>query len=239
MHTKLYASAALAILLSAPLHAQAGRDAEGFHAGLSLLGGIPTGDFGDQVDGMFGAGAHLLYRVGDDGNVGVRLDASWLLHGVDDREVVLASPLGGVEEVELTTTHSAVFLGLGPEFSLELAGARPYLGASIGLAYFLTEAVTDWSEDDDDVRFMTRIQHDDLALAYAGQTGVLIPITRGDWAVSADFGVRYQRSAEIDFLDDDDIAVELGRIVLDPVTAEASIWVLKAGISIAFGDDDD
>jgi hypothetical protein len=203
----------------------------GPHAGVALIGATSTGDFADHVDNAFGLGAHVLYRVGTDGTFGIRLDGSWLLHGLDDTEVELVSPLGGTEEVDLNTSHSMVFLGLGPEISASLGVARPYLGASIGIGYFLTDARADWSEDN--LRFLTYVAHEDVVLAYAAQGGVLIPVTSGRWGVSIDVGARYQGSAEAEFVTEENLTVDDGRLVLDPESAEASLWVVRAGVSVA------
>lgn len=204
--------------------------------GLAFAGAIPVGDYGDQVDGAFGLDGHLLYRPDPDGLFAARFDTGWFLHGWDDREVVLFSPLGGFEEVDVTSTHSAAFFSVGPEISGVVGGVRPYLGGSIGLAYFLTSITADWSQDD--ARVETRVQYDDIAFAFAGQGGVLIPITSGRYPISLDFGARYQGSTEADFLDDDDVDVIGGFIDLDPVTAGASIWVLRAGVSVGLDRND-
>jgi hypothetical protein len=202
-----------------------------FEAGVDLLGALPAGGFGDQIDGALGAGANVRLRLDSKGYVALRMDADWMSHGWDHRNVELRSPFGGVESTELSSINSISFLEAGPELSAALGRARPYLGAMAGIGYFLTTAAAD--REDAGTRFAIQVQKHDLAFAYGGQTGLRIPVRAGSRAVAVDLGVRYQRSREAELLRKGDLTVdESGAIHFSPVRAEAELWVFRAGVSV-------
>lgn len=228
-----------ALILCAPVAAQDEGWPGRVQTGIAFIGGIPAGDFDTHIDESIGLDAHLLYRVGPAGNVGVRLDAAWLFHGTDDRDADLVSPVGGIAEYDIRNIHSVTFLGIGPEFSATIGGARPYAGASIGIAYFNTTVTADLENEVDDIDVDMVIHHDDVALAYAAQAGVLIPVTSGRWRISLDFGGRYQRSQDADFITEDGFEVTPGGLLtFDSVNAGANVWILRAGIAVTINPRD-
>jgi hypothetical protein len=216
------------LLLASGAQAQDGPRIE---AGFGLLGALPAGSFGDQIDGALGAGANARLRLDSKGYVALRVDADWMSHGWDRRDVELRTPFGGVQSTELSSINTISFVQAGPELSARVRSVRPYIGAAAGVAYLLTTATA--ARDDAGTRFAIDVQKHDLALAYSGQTGVRIPLRAGKRAVAVDLGVRYQRSREAELLRKGDLAVdESGAIHFSPVRAEANLWVFRAGVSV-------
>jgi hypothetical protein len=202
-----------------------------FEGGIGLLGAAAGGEFGELVDGAVGFGANARLRLDAQGNVALRADADWMMHGWDRRDVDLRSPFGGVRSAELRSNHSVSFLQLGPEVSARLGRVRPYLSAEAGLAYFLTAADAD--EKEDATRFAIQVEHHDLAFAYGAHTGLRIPVGTSKHPVAVDLGLRYQHTNEADFLRKGDLTVDdAGAIHFSPVRAEANLWVFHAGISV-------
>ncbi len=134
-----------------------------FHAGVALLGAAPAGDFADHLDHGFGIGVDVRYRLDPAGRLAVRADGRWLIYGWDDTRTAIASPFGGTDEVDLTTTQNLFFFEIGPEVALDLGIARPYAGLSVGAAQFLSQSSARASSGK--VRFSSSVEHGDLALA--------------------------------------------------------------------------
>ncbi len=202
-----------------------------FHAGATLLGAVPRNDFGDAIDHAFGLGVNARYALDSAGHFGVRIDGAWLLHGWENRDVDLRSPLGGTQVVELMTTNSMAFAGIGPEFSATVGRFRPYVGASAGMALFHTSVSGE--RKDKDVQYKLDVQHHNVVFSYAGHAGVTVPLTANPRGISLDLGARYQHSDKADFLRKGDVTVEeAGTISLSPVRANADTWVLFAGLSV-------
>jgi hypothetical protein len=215
-------------LLASAAQAQARPHLE---AGIGVLGALPGGSFGDQIDGALGLGANARLRLDSKGYVALRADADWMGYGWDDPDVTLRSPFGEVQSTRLSSINTISFLELGPELSASVRGARPYIGATAGLAYFLTTAAAD--RDEAGTRFTIGVQKHDLAFAYGGQTGVRIPVSAGRRAIAVDLGLRFQRSREAELLRRGDLTVdESGAIHLSPVRSEANLWVFRAGVSV-------
>jgi hypothetical protein len=202
-----------------------------FEAGIDLLGALPGGSFGDQIDGALGIGANARLRLDPEGYVALRADADWMGYGWDDPDVELRSPFGDVRSTRLSSINAISFLELGPELSTSVLGVRPYLGATAGVAYFLTTAEAD--RDDAGSGFTLAVRKHDLALAYGGQAGMRIPLGTGRRAISLDLGARFQRSREAEFLRKGDLTVdESGAIHFAPVRSAASLWIFRAGVSV-------
>lgn len=204
------------------------------HAGFVLLGAAPAGDFADHLDQAFGIGVDARYRVDAGGRFSVRADARWLIYGWDDTQTTLASPFGGTDEVNLTTTQNFFMLEVGPEVALDLGTVRPYAGLNIGAVQFLSQSSARASSGN--VSFSTNVEHGDLALAWGGQAGVRFPLSGGARAVSLDFRVRYQRTGTADFVPEDAVRVtDQGFLEFTPVRDTGELWIFGAGLSIPVG----
>lgn len=240
MRTSTMLAGALGVFLAAsPLYGQTfpgAGEAPRLHGGVTVLGAAPRGDFGDQIERAFGLGGHLRYQLDEAGRVAIRLDGSWLGYGWDDQDVALSSPLGGTQLVNLSTSYHLVFVGVGPEVSTWMGGVNPYLGADAGFAYFLTDATADRRTGN--VRVDTHLQQDDLVLAYGAHGGFRIPLAAGGRSLSLDLGARYQHSDRAEFVSEGGLRVtEAGTITLNPVQANADVWVFSAGISLPLEGD--
>src|SRR5688500_8073169 len=62
-------------------------------AGATLMGAASVDDFDQHVDRAFGAGVNLSYAIDKAGRVAMRVDAEWLNHGLETRDVRLLTPL--------------------------------------------------------------------------------------------------------------------------------------------------
>ncbi|MBX6365145.1 MAG: outer membrane beta-barrel protein [Gemmatimonadetes bacterium] len=231
----IFGAALAGVLMASTAQAQsaAGRIAAPprLEAGIGAMGAAPTGEFGQQIDRAFGLGAFARYRIDAAGRFALRLDASWLNHGWDSKEVMLRSPLGGLQDVDLRSMNNLMFVQLGPEFSVPVGAVRPYVGASAGAAFFLTDVSGERGVRD--VSLVTTVEQHDVVFAYGGRAGVRIPISGNARGIALDLGAEYQHSDEAEFLRKGDIVVDdAGTISLHPVRAEADLWIVRLGVSV-------
>ena len=110
--------------------------------GGAMLGAATVAEFHDQVDRAFGAAFNASYAIDSGRRIAMRLDVEWLNHGIESRDVRLATPFGGLRDVELQSSNDILFVEVGPEVRFPIGPAESYLGASAGLGYFVTTAYT-------------------------------------------------------------------------------------------------
>jgi hypothetical protein len=189
--------------------------------GASVTGIASQGEFHEQIDRAFGINGFASYKLDQKGNVAMRFDAGWLNHGWEMRSV---------NQAELTTTNDIFFAQVGPEFSMKAGNAQPYLGASIGVAYFVTDATTQRYESDFD--YTTMMEHHDAVLAYSARAGVRIPVISSK-NISLDLGTTYQRSDEASFLRKGSVVVEDdGSFSAQLTRGKADFWGFNVGVSL-------
>ncbi len=204
------------------------------HLGVGLLGADAAGDFSDHLDQAFGINVDLSYRLDARGILAIRADARWLNYGWDNATATVTSPFGGTDEADVTTTQNMFFFEVGPEVAVDLGVVRPYAGASIGAAQFQSQSSVRATSGN--THFTTNVQYDDFALAWGGQAGLRIPLSRGPRGISIDFRARYQRTGSADFLPEDGLTIdEEGFFDFTAVREAAEMWIVGAGVSIPLG----
>ncbi len=239
---------ALAVLLAPATHAWAqdrspalrvspapfDRDpvARGFVGG-ALLYGRPTGHFGTLVPDGFGVAGHGIYRIGDEGWLGLRADIGFLQYGNESRDVCFSSTVGCRVGLELTTTNTIATFGIGPQIGLPVGRFQPYLTGSIGFTYFSTQSSL---RGDDSRKFASDTNFDDLTFAWTGGGGLYIPLRSGPQPISIDLSVRYHGNGEAEYLREGDILdLPDGTIVIVPNRSEANLWTFQLGVSVGTG----
>lgn len=214
MKNVMLAAALLAAMTSA---AQAQSQTARITAGAAVTGIASQGDFHDQIDRAFGLNGYASYKLDKQGNIALRADASWLNHGWDMRSL---------NSSELTTSNDIFFAQVGPEVSVNVM----YVGASIGLAYFVTDASTRRYQTDFD--YTTMMEHHDAVLAYSARAGVRIPVISSK-NISLDVGAAYQRSDEASFLRKGSVTIgNDGSFSAQLTRGKADFWGFHMGVSM-------
>lgn len=200
-------------------------------AGGSLQYARPQGEFAQQVDQGFGANGHGIYRLDDEGWLGIRLDGGFIVYGHEAYRVPLSSTVGGRTMVDVSTSNVIGHLGVGPQIGLPTGRVRPYLGGTVGLSYFATTSSV--AGDDSGEAFASDTNYDDLTLALGGLTGVYIPLRQGHAPISLDIGARYHRNGRVSYLKEGSIKDnEDGTVSFDPIRSKADMLTFQIGVSI-------
>lgn len=208
------------------------------YVGVGFIAADPVGDFGLMVDDGFGLQVDGRFPIGFDGGLSIRLDGGFLIYGHESRHMCFPAPVGCRIGVDLNTTNSVAFVGVGPE----LAGTgrvAPYVNASVGLSYFGTYSSLSGDDEYED-HFRTRNYSD---LVTAGRVGGGVRVRVGSTSggpLLLDFGGTYHRNGIAEYLRKGDIEdLPDGSIVLYPNRTEANLVTFQVGVSFGVGGGGD
>jgi hypothetical protein len=218
-----------------------GRDRAGqpsAYLGVAFAAADPVGEFGLMVEDGFGVQIDARFPIAADGGLSIRLDGGFLVYGHESQQMCFPAPVGCRIGVELNTTNSVAYVGVGPE----LAGTgrvAPYINASVGLSYFGTYSSLSGDDDNED-RFNTR-NYSDLVTATRLGGGMRVRVgstSRGP--IQLDLGGTYHRNGIAEYLREGDIEDRPdGSIVLYPNRTEANLVTFTVGVSFGLGGGGD
>lgn len=222
--------AMLALALSASaLHAQRWDDETG-RFDLTFLVGEPQGEMGYLVDAGFGAQLGGAIPVtGSDGHLLIRGDFGFMIYGYERQQHCFNPPVGCRIGMDLTTSNSILFGGVGPELVLLKGPIQPYVNASMGFSAFLTTSSLgdDWGED-----WATTTNYSDAMFAWRAGGGIRVRVNSGRRPVYLDFAVERHQNGLADYLTEGDIEDHTdGSITLYPNRTEANLVAFRMGVS--------
>jgi hypothetical protein len=226
-------TAAIVAVLPVRVHAQgveALRPVRG-SAGLSVIAGVPTGEFKDYISTGFGLNVNGFLPVTHTSPLSIRADAGFVVYGSETKRVCFSQTVGCRIELDVTTTNSIFYGNIGPQLMLPTGAIRPYVNAGVGFGYFATTSGVDGSSDNSD--FARTNNFDDATMAWVAGGGVLVRLSNGRVPVSLDLGARYNSNGSVEYLKEGDIHDNPdGTIVLTPTRSEANLVTLNLGVSI-------
>lgn len=205
--------------------------------GIEFIAADPVGDFGLLVDDGFGLQVDGRFPIGVDGGLSIRLDGGFVVYGHESRSMCFPLPVGCRIGVDLNTTNSIAYFGVGPEIS-GTGPVAPYVNGSVGLSYFGT-----WSslsgDDDYEDDFQTR-NYSDLVTAARVGGGIRFRVgSTSKGPVQLSLGGTYHRNGIARYLRKGDIEdLPDGSIRLYPNETEANLITFSAGVSFAVGGND-
>lgn len=208
--------------------------------GLSFIAADPVGDFGQLVNDGFGGQLEGRFPLAASGLVSLRLDGGFLIYGHERQRMCFSLPVGCRIAVDLTTTNTIAFAGVGPELAIP-GPVSPYVNGSVGISYFGTHSSLSGA-DDFDQEFTTR-NYSDLVTAARLGGGLRLRVggtRRGP--VVLDLGAEYHKNGIAEYLREGDIVdYPDGSIALFPNRTEANLVTFKVGVTFGLGggyDDD-
>lgn len=201
-----------------------------FHAGMAFDVAQPTGDFGSKVDN--GAGLSMWLRWDFTPYFGIGLDGGWINYG---RETIDVCGLNTTCRVNIytTTSNNILFIGLGPEFALDMGSVRPHLGLKTGFRLFQTGTNIDGAHSHHDDHGHVG-SGDETHLAKAGfqlriDGGVDFKLFRWLWLNT---GLTRHINGEETYLIKGGIQdLEGGGLALDKQRGEVNLWTFSVGLS--------
>ncbi|MDP2955742.1 MAG: hypothetical protein Q8N53_04920 [Longimicrobiales bacterium] len=210
------------------------------YLGLGVIGADPVGELGAYFDA--GAGMQFIgaFPLEPTGRVRLRGDFGIVIYGNERQQFCMSAPVGCRIELDLNTTNSILFGGLGPEVSLAQGPVEPYLNATFGFTWFGTTSSLQGESGAED--FASTTNFSDAVFAWRAGGGLRVQVGGGRTPVSLDFGVERHENGVADFLTKGDIVDHPdGSITLVPNRAEANLVTFRMGVSVGLphGSDRD
>ncbi len=198
--------------------------------GGTLLLGHPVGELGRYLNDMPGGSLDVVTRMDRRGLFGLRAEAGFLQYGSEQSRVMLSPTIGGRVLGDLRTTNMIIYAGVGPQLVAPTGVVRPYVDASVGVAYFATVSSIG---GDNSSAFASDTNYDDATFAWGAGTGLYIPLSHGHTPFWLDVGARYHANGRASYLREGDIEdLPDGSIAFDPIRSAANLMTFHLGVSI-------
>jgi hypothetical protein len=201
------------------------------YVGVTFVAADPVGELGTFFDQGFGGQFYGAIPLERSGHLRLRADLGFVIYGFERRRLCLSAPVGCRIEVDLTTTNSILFAGLGPELVLATGPVQPYVNASWGGSYFATTSSLGGSNHGAD--FASTTNFDDATFAWRAGAGLRLRVHGGRRPVALDVGVERHQNGFADFLTKGDIVDHPdGSITILPNRAEANLVTFRFGVTL-------
>lgn len=217
---------AIAALLLAPATASA-QEYSRFTGSFALLNTQPLGElstgpgFGVAMGGAYALDRARVFHV--------RADFRAAMYGHENRKVCFNATVGCRILLDLNTSYSTVYLGLGPQLVVPLGPARLALAGTIGLGGFTaTSSLSGVDENDDD--FGNTTNHEDYTIAWSTGGELRIPLAE---RLALAVGGHYQRNGVASYLREGGITDNPdGSLTYDLQRTEANMVAITLGVAL-------
>lgn len=212
-------------------------------AGIGLLLGFPTGEFGDNVTNPGGGiSGHLGYRIpGSPAIIG--LDIGFLIYGRERRRERFSLTIPDVT-VDVVTDNNILPVNFFVRFQPREGVTRPYVEGLLGFHYLFTKTAIQNIPAIFEDEVASSINFDDAAFTYGGSAGVMIRVYDGREkrrvqrsairSVSIDLRIRYMDGSEASYLKKGDITRQDGQVTLNITRSRTNIVTVFIGGAIEF-----
>jgi hypothetical protein len=234
----LWVAAGLA-LVGAEAEAQHRREyREGRHAtphfGFAFIAADPVGDLAYYFDQGLGGQFEGSFPIEPTGHLRLRADLGFVIYGHERQYLCYSTPVGCRIGLDLTTTNSIFFGGVGPELVLATGAIAPYVNASAGFSYFAT--ISSLGGDDSYDDFAHTTNYSDAVFAWRAGGGIRVRVKGGRTPIHLDFGVERHENGVADFLTEGDIIDHPdGSITMYPNRSEADFVAFRFGMTFGLG----
>lgn len=221
----------LFLLLAAGAAPAVGQEPTRWFGSAGLAVTLPRGELAERMDTGVGLGGQLLVRLDPAGALALRVDGAGVTYGSERGRAPLSPTVPRIE-VEVTTRNNILLLGAGPQLTLPAGPFRPYLNAAAGLGYFYTESSVRGTRDHRRRDFARTTNFSDTKLSYGAGGGLQLGLRPGRRPLHLEIDVQYRRHGHTRYLTEGDIREdETGRLIIQPVSSDADLWVLRLGLS--------
>ena len=199
--------------------------------GFSFTVGNAIGELGTYFDQGFGGQVHGVFPLHDRGIVRLRGDLGFLIYGVERQRHCFPGPVGCRLNLEVNTTNSIGYGGVGPEFALPVGAIEPYVYGTFGFAAFWTSSSLEEGYDRQDYFNTTHLS--DGMVAWRTGGGVRVRVWRGGKGpILLNFGVERHHNGVARFLTKGDIIDHPdGSITIRPNRSRANLMTFRVGVS--------
>lgn len=208
----------------------AGRGPAGW-VGIDLVVADPLSPLDLYFDNGFGAQIYGALPLEATPYLRLRADLGFVIYGDEHRSVCYGGNVGCRIDLDMNTTNSIVYGGVGPELVLATGSLEPYVYASFGFSYFVTRTSLRGSNDIES--FASSTNYSDGMLAWRGGGGLRMRLSSGRTPVSLDLGAERHQNGVAEFLTKGDIIDNPdGSITVFPNRSEANLVTFRLGVTI-------
>ncbi len=205
-----------------------------FQLGFGGLIGVPVGEFDDNVGISGGLAADFGYRLDETPiSLGVVFGALW--YGGERRRVPLSLTIPDVLVDVNTRNYMLQFHGR-VRVQPRHGRVRPYADGLVGFNYLFTQTTVGTDQggfQDQSIARTTNL--DDLAPSVGGGGGMMIDLVSGpDSRLGLDFGLRYLRGSEANYLTEGSIRRADGSATLDVSRSRTDLVEIQLGLAFDF-----
>jgi len=204
---------------------------------LSFVDGDPVGELKTFIDDATGGQMHGAWAFADKGRLRLRGDLGLLIYGSEGYDA--CHPLSCRLGVNIETTNSIFYGGIGPEYAIRVGLLEPYIYATGGFSLFATNTSLrggDHHNDWDDNSWLNTTNYSDALMAWRVGGGMRFRLTGGALPLSIDVGVERHQNGIANFLTEGDITDNPdGTIDIFPNRSEANLLTFRIGFRIGLG----
>lgn len=191
------------------------------------VAGRPAAEFRDRMGDGYGLGLRSLQRLDARGWLALRIEGGFLLQERQRDEI----PTSETGSLELATSNTLVFAGIGPQVGLPRGPVRPYAHAFAGMHYLVTEAAYEGRTREGE-SFEVVSNFEDQAFAYGGGAGVYVPLRAGRSPLSLDAGVTWRAGGRATYLQQGPYAD--GAPAHEPVSGRTDRVMVHLGVALGW-----
>ena len=213
-----------------------------FITGLGILGGFPTGEFGENVKNPgIGLSGHMGYLIPRTPAV-IGLDLSYLIYGRERRTEQFSLTIPDVL-VAVVTENNIFSMNAFLRLQTTSDPLRFYVEGLVGFHYLYTSTTIEELTRFNDEDIASSTNFDDFAFTTGVGGGVLIQLWRGEVrtpenrslrTVSLDFRMRYHNGSEADYLKRGDIVRRSGSAELNITKSTTDLITAHLGVAFDF-----
>jgi hypothetical protein len=198
---------------------------------LYLQGGLPQGDFAENVDFAGGLGGGVLFEMVPE--LALRAELGFLIYGNETRRVPLGGGALGLINVDVTTTNSIFHGGVGLQLGTPGQSIKPYVGGLLGFSSFTTSSRVAGTNSNDEP-FASSTNSSDGVFAKTALVGLYVPM---GGSLLLDLGVRHTWNGDrVRYLTRGDITEDAGgNVVLTPRETRADLLTITLGVTLRPG----
>jgi len=205
----------------------------GGRLGGNLLIAVPMGEFARYADPGGGFGVFGVRYFGETRSFGVRVDMNLVSYGKVSESHPL--DLGGVNiDLDLKTENLIGSLAVGPQYVHGKGTVRPYVGASVGSAQFITTTSVWAGRQSVPIAAAKVLEHHTLSLSGGGGVRLAL-LSRGTRPIALEIDGRYLWHSPVEYLREGSVHVlSDGSVALEPVVSGVNLWRFHFGAVIGF-----
>ncbi|HET7583927.1 MAG TPA: hypothetical protein VFK13_03415 [Gemmatimonadaceae bacterium] len=201
---------------------------------IGFLMATPEGEFADHIGNGYGGAGYLLHTFDRNRVIGLRLDFGLVTYGHERQRTCISATIGCRIEVNVNTNNNIMMAAIGPQLMAPTGTFRPYVNASVGLAYLFTQSSLDGVGGAPESIAQTT-NFDDATFAWNAGGGLYIPLRNGPRPISLDIGAQYHANGRAQYLREGSITDNPdGSISFTPIDSQTRLLSYHLGVTFGF-----